>query len=136
MDADPFDIETLRTCNPAAGTYLNESDLVAKAEMAANTCVEPAFRRFHLNQRVRTDEDARIVDAATWNRGAVPVDEAALVGKPCIGGYDSAVKHDLVAFLATFTDKDGVVDFSPAFGHRLDGCREGARASASCSSNG
>ena len=43
------------------------------------------------------------------------------MGKPCIGGYDSAVKHDLVAFLATFTDKDGVVEFSAASGHRLDG---------------
>ena len=77
MDADPFDIETLRTCNPAAGIYLNESDLVAKAEMAANTaCVRTGLSALSLNQRVRTDEDARIVDAATWNRGAVPVDEA------------------------------------------------------------
>ena len=61
LDADPFDIETLRTCNPAAGIYLNESDLVAKAEMAASTLAfEPGFRRFRLNQRVRTDADARM----------------------------------------------------------------------------
>ena len=40
MDADPFDIETIRACNPAAGVYLNESDLIAAADMAsAKLCV-------------------------------------------------------------------------------------------------
>ena len=99
--------------------------------MAANTLrSNRPFGAFSLNQRVRTDEDARIVDAATWNRGAVPVDEAGLVGKPCICGYDSAVKHDLVAFLATFTDKDGVVDILARFWTplgRMQGRRPGER---------
>ena len=71
---------------------------------------EPAYRNYRLNQRIRTDVDARLVDAATWNRGAVPVIETNLVGKPCTCGLDSAAKHDLVAFLMAFPSPDGSFD--------------------------
>ena len=111
MDADPFDLETLRECNPAAGVYLNESDLIAAADMARRSyAFEPAYRNLRLNQRIRTDVDARLVDAATWNRGAVPVIESNLIGKPCTCGFDSAAKHDLVAFLMAFTSPSGIFD--------------------------
>ena len=47
MDADPFDIETLRACNPACNVYLNESDLVGEASMAAcSSGAEPAIAAF------------------------------------------------------------------------------------------
>ena len=111
MDVDPFAIETLRACNPAANVYLNESDLVGEASMAAcSSGAEPSYRRFRLNQRVRTDADARICDAATWNRGAVPVDEQKLIGKTCICGFDDAIKHDLVALVMAFPSADGSFD--------------------------
>ena len=111
MDADPFAIETIRACNPALGNFLNESDLVAAADMARRSYVfQPAFQNYHLNQRIRTDVDARLVDAATWNRGAVPVIESNLVGKACTCGMDLAAKHDLTAFLMAFPSPDGSFD--------------------------
>ena len=111
MDADPFALETIRDCNPASGIYLNESDLVAAADMARRSyAFEPAYRNLRLNQRIRTDVDARLVDAATWNRGAVPVIERNLVGKNCTCGLDLAAKHDLTAFILAFPSPDGSFD--------------------------
>ena len=110
-DADPFDIETLRACNPACGIYLNESDLVGEAGIAAcSSGAEPSYRRFRLNQRVRTEADARICDATTWNRGAISVDETKLIGKTCVCGFDDASKHDLVALVMAFPSADGSFD--------------------------
>ena len=131
MDADPFDIETLRACNPACRRLLNESDLVGEASMAAcSSGAEPSYRRFRLNQRVRTEADARICDAATWNRGAIPVDEAKLIGKTCICGFDDAIKHDLVALVMAFPSADGSFDILCRFWTplgQLDGRRPAER---------
>ena len=70
--------------------------MIAAADMARRSyAFEPAYRNLRLNQRIRTDVDARLVDAATWNRGAVPVIESNLVGKHCTCGFDFAAKHDL-----------------------------------------
>jgi phage terminase large subunit-like protein len=130
-DADPFDLETIRACNPACGHYLNETDLIVGAEMAKQSYAqEPSYRRYRLNQRVRTDGDARLIDAATWNRGAVPVIEANLVGKPCTCGFDSAAKHDLVAFLMAFPGPNGFSDILCRFWTplgQLPGRRPGER---------
>jgi phage terminase large subunit-like protein len=111
VNSDPFDIKTIRACNPAAGIYLNESDLIAASEMAKRSyAFEPAYRNLRLNQRVRTDADARLVDAATWNRGTIPVNEQVLTGKDCTAGLDLAAKHDLTAFVASFQHPDGSHD--------------------------
>ena len=111
MDADPFALETIQDCNPASGIYLNESDLVAAADMARRSyAFEPAYRNLRLNQRIRTDVDARLVDSATWNRGAVPVIERNLVGKNCTCGLDLAAKHDLTALILAFPSPNGSFD--------------------------
>ena len=136
LTADPFDIETIRACNPAAGVYLNGSDLIAAADMAARSyAFEPAYRNYRLNQRIRTDVDARLVDAATWNRGAIPVLEQSLIGKACTAASISSAKHDLIAFLLAFPIPTGRSISSPAFGRRTAAGRK-APASASYSSSG
>jgi phage terminase large subunit-like protein len=131
MDADAFSLETIRECNPAAGIFLNEADLVAAADMGRQSdAFEPAYRNYRLNQRIRTDADARLVDAATWNRGAVPVVEEKLIGKSCVCGFDNAAKHDLVAFLLAFEDTDGILDILCRFWTplgQLPGRRPGER---------
>jgi phage terminase large subunit-like protein len=71
---------------------------------------EPAYRNLRLNQRIRTDVDARLVDAGTWNRGAIPVVEQNLIGKACTAGLDLSAKHDLTAFLLAFPASDGTFD--------------------------
>ena len=79
MDSDPFDPEVLKAVNPAWGHYLNPTDLLNDLEEAKrSTAFEPAYRRFRLNQRVQSDENARLLDAATWKLGARPIDEAML----------------------------------------------------------
>ena len=111
MDADPFDPETVRACNPAVGHFLNEKDLIEDADMARRSfAFEPNYRNKRLNQRIRTDVDARLVDAATWTRGAVPVVEQNLVGKVCTGGLDMSAKHDLSALILAFPADDGSFD--------------------------
>ena len=131
MDADPFDVETLRACNPAIGHFLSESDLVADADMARRSyAFEPSFRNKRLNQRILTDADARLVDAATWNLGAIPVNEASLIGKTCICGFDNAFKHDLVALVMAFPAADGSYDVLCRFWTplgQLDGRRPAER---------
>ena len=136
-DTDPFDLETIRECNPALGIYLDESDLVEQAEMAKQIYAqEPGFRRYRLNQRVRTDADARLIDAATWNRGAVPVIEQNLIGEPCTAGLDLSAKHDLTAFLLAFPSSDGTFDIVCRFWTPLGQLPADALVSVSCSSNG
>ena len=44
MDADPFDPETVRACNPAVGLVLNEKDLIEDADMARRSfAFEPYY---------------------------------------------------------------------------------------------
>ena len=44
MDADPFDIETIRACNPAIGHFLSEPDLIEDADMARGSyAFEPSL---------------------------------------------------------------------------------------------
>ncbi len=44
VDSDPFNIKTIWACNPAAGVFLNEDDLVAAAAMARRSVAfEPSL---------------------------------------------------------------------------------------------
>lgn len=99
-DLDPFDPEVIRACNPALGSFLDERDVMASAEMARRTpAFEPAHRNLRLNQRVDANEERRIVTREVWERGAKPVDEDGLAGHDCEAGLDLSAKHDLSAFV-------------------------------------
>lgn len=107
-DSDAFDPEVLKAANPAWGHYLNPTDLLNDLEEAKRSAAfEPAYRRFRLNQRVQSDENARLLDAETWKLGARPIDEAMLRGKPCVAALDDAEKHDLASLSLVFV-VDGV----------------------------
>ena len=102
-DADPFDPNVLRACNPAIGHFLNEADLLADLEKARRLpAYEARYRNRRLNQRVDPNPEARLVSAAVWKLGDAPVDRDALRGRRCFGGLDLSGKGDLSALELAF----------------------------------
>jgi phage terminase large subunit-like protein len=107
VDADPFDVETIRAVNPALGVFLDEGDLVAEAERARRLpAFEPAFRNLRLNQRVEAGNEARLCTAPVWKLGAVPVDAERLEGRACVAALDLSGKHDLTSLTLAFPDDE------------------------------
>lgn len=115
-DANPFDLEVLKSVNPAWGRYLDLDDLMkSRARAQRIPGFEPAFRNLRLNQRIDANDEHRIVTAAVWKLGAVPVDIEALRGRSCYGGLDLSGKHDLTALVLAFPDEAGGFDLVPYF---------------------
>lgn len=73
-----YDTETLR------GDYLGAKDQVAEWLN---------FQRYRLNI-FRRDEDQAWIDLPTWDRLAVPVPDAELVGRPCFLAFDGSQTTD------------------------------------------
>jgi phage terminase large subunit-like protein len=69
---------------------------------------ENAFRRLYLN--VWTESETRWLSMEQWDRGAVPVDPAALQGRSCFVGVDLSSTKDLSALVAIFPDDAGAYD--------------------------
>lgn len=115
-DADPFDEEVWKACNPAWGIYLDETDFRQKADLAKRQpAFESSFRNLRLNQRIDANDEHRIVTAAVWKLGAVPVKAEELEGRECYGGLDLSGKHDLTALVLAFPDASGGFDLLPYF---------------------
>lgn len=106
-DADPFDEKVLRSVNPAFDKYLNVKDVLADMRKAQRIpAFEPRYRNRRLNQRVDSNAENRIVQAAVWIQGNMQVDRAALKGRRCFGGLDLSGKHDLTALVLVFPSDD------------------------------
>ena len=112
-DADPYDEQTIRACNPAAGIFLDADQLLQEAARARrNPADRPAFRNLRLNQRVDANEDARLFTTEVWRscagEGAEVADpaelKAALKGRRCFGALDLSGKHDLTSLTLVFPD--------------------------------
>jgi phage terminase large subunit-like protein len=104
-EADPFDEETIKACNPAYGKFLDLDDLKKSMERARRMpTFEPAYRNLRLNQRVDAATEGRLCTNAIWKLGAVDVDVERLRGRRCYGGLDLSGKHDLTALVLVFPD--------------------------------
>lgn len=117
-DADPFDPDVIKACNPAVGHFLDLGDLLRSANLAKNLpSKEPSYRNLRLNQRVDAGEENRAVTAAVWKEGATPVDRAALKGRRCFGALDLSGKHDLTSLTLVFPDdaEEPAYDVLPFF---------------------
>ena len=124
-DADPFDIETLKACNPAWGDFLNDKEVIRTMEMAKSLpSQEPAFRNLHLNQRV--DASNRFVSSTIWqaNGGAPDGDWA---GCAIYAGLDLSAVNDLTAF-TPMAQVNGFWEVRPTFWLPGEGLREKSRA--------
>lgn len=110
-EADPFAEDTLRSCNPAWGTFLDITDLMNAARRAKRIpSMEPGFRNLRLNQRVHATADDLLLTATLWKHGNVqPLIRS---GMECFGGLDLSGKHDLTALVLAFPSEED----DPAYG--------------------
>ncbi len=112
VDADPFDVETIRACNPAAGVFLDLDDIVQEAKQAQRLpLLEARFRNLRLNQRIDGNIDNRVITRPVWEACKAELDVADLRGRRCYGGLDLSGKHDLCALVLAFPDDEPDVGF-------------------------
>lgn len=96
MDADPFDIETVRAANPALGDMLSEREVMDMAAAAKRMPSREAdYRNLILNQRV--DVTSPFVSQVVWKQNG---DHGQLSG-PVYGGLDLSETTDLTALVLT-----------------------------------
>ncbi|WP_027142723.1 terminase TerL endonuclease subunit [Mesorhizobium sp. WSM3626] len=113
-DADPFDEEVWKACNPAWGIFLDETEFRAQAERAKRMAsFLPRFLNLRLNRRVEAQE--RFIRAAEWKACGGKVDVAGLAGRRCYGGLDLGSTRDLSCLTLVFPDDEGGFDVLPFF---------------------
>lgn len=124
-DADPFDENVWKACNPAWGKFLDETEFRSQAERAKRVpSFLGRFLNLRLNQRVEAEE--RFLAAADWKACAGDIDHTALRGKRCYLGLDLSSTTDLTALAAYFPDSGDLLTWfwKPAEGldeaERLD----------------
>jgi phage terminase large subunit-like protein len=91
--------------NPSLDVTVPEEYLAAECAKAKSIpAYENTFRRLYLNQW--TQQETRFLPMTTWDACGAPVDEAALLGRPCYVGLDLASTTDLAAMVLLFPDGD------------------------------
>jgi phage terminase large subunit-like protein len=121
MDADPFDIATVREANPALGDMLSEREVMDMAEAARRMpSREAEYRNLILNQRV--DASSPFVSQIVWKQNG---DEGQLSG-PVYGGLDLSETTDLTA-LVLVSPKRGLWPVKPTFWLPEEGLPEKSR---------
>jgi phage terminase large subunit-like protein len=100
-DADPFDENVWRACNPAYGIFLDMGDFKRQAARAKRMpSFLSAFRNLRLNQRVYADP--RFISGDDWKACSGEIDMEALRGRACYGGLDLSSTRDLSALVLAF----------------------------------
>ena len=95
-ELDPFAEETIRLANPAFGTFLNASEVLAMAQDAKRMPAREAeYRNLILNQRVEVLNP--FISPAVWKACSGPV--GSLEGIPVYGGLDLSAVSDLTALV-------------------------------------
>jgi phage terminase large subunit-like protein len=114
-EADAFDEATIRSVNPAFGSFLDASDVLGEAARAKRMpSFEPAFRNLRLNQRISTFDRVGLIKPEVWALGDEAIDEALFTsGRPVFGGLDLSARVDLTALVLAVEDDEGVVHVKP-----------------------
>jgi phage terminase large subunit-like protein len=129
--ADPEDDwtaeATWRKANPSLGETVKLDYLAAEGRRAQELPgYQNTFKRLHLC--LWTEQADRWLDVATWDRGAAPLpDDAVLHDRPCWGGLDLASTHDLTAFVLVWPREAGGYWVRPWFWLPAEGLAERAR---------
>lgn len=102
VDADPFDIETVRKANPGLGDVMNQEEVMRMAEKARRMpSREASYRNLVLNQRI--DVYNPFVSKQIWSaNGDMPEPRG-----PCYGGLDLSEVNDLTALELVFPQETG-----------------------------
>lgn len=124
-DADPWDEASWYLANPALGDFRSKEDVARQAGQARRIpSKEAAFRNLILNQRVAAE--TRFLPISEWRACGGPLDDEALIGRPCWAGLDLAATRDLTALVLAFPDDDGQVAVRCHFYLPSDGLAERA----------
>jgi len=108
-DADPFDIETARACNPNYGITTKPDyfqQMISRARESMSD--EIVYRTLHLNQWVQSENKFFRTGQFEKNDGEL----RPAAGRPCYCGVDLSSNQDTTAFTAVWPglDDDGLPD--------------------------
>jgi phage terminase large subunit-like protein len=114
VDADVFDEDVIRACNPAFGIFLDAGTLLKEARQARRLpSSESAFRNLRCNQRISAAPDL-LVTPSVWALGNDPIDEKIFRdGRPVYAGLDLSARLDLTAMVLAAEDNAGIVHLKP-----------------------
>ena len=124
LEADSFDVETIKLANPAFDDFMNPVEVLAMAADAQRMPAREAeFRNLVLNQRC--DTSAPFVAPNVWKACGDP--PGSLEGVPVYGGLDLSEVSDLTA-LVLVGFRDGKWRVRPTFWLPEEGLAERAVA--------
>jgi phage terminase large subunit-like protein len=107
IDADWTDEKVWKQSNPALGDFRSIEEMRTMAARAKEIpAQENTFRRLYLNQW--TEQAARWISMAAWDKCLAPVERVHLRGRRCYVAMDLSSTKDLTALIAAFPDDDGV----------------------------
>jgi len=107
LEADAFDVKSIKQANPAFGDFMNKEEVLAQAETAKRMpSAEAAFRNLVLNQRISKSNP--FVPPNVWKaNGGEPSPDAFRDGQMRIG-LDLSAKQDLTAAVMVARDADNI----------------------------
>jgi phage terminase large subunit-like protein len=124
VEADPFDVETIKQANPAFGDFQSADEVKAMAEDARRMpSRENEYRNLILNQRV--DRTTPFVSKTIWQANGGEVSDWGDV--PVYAGLDLSAVHDLTAFVPIAWIEDAW-EVKPTFWLPGEGLLEKSRA--------
>jgi phage terminase large subunit-like protein len=120
-DADTFDEETWKACNPAWGIFLDVEEFRSQAARAQRV---PSFRAKFENLRLnrRIDAETQYISDADWMACKGELDREKLKGRPCFAGLDLSQTTDMSAVSLFFPNDGGAI--LPHFWLPADGLME------------
>jgi len=113
-DADVFDPDVIRACNPAMDVFLDAETLFKEAEQAKRLpSAESSFRNLRCNQRIATAADL-LCTPTVWAQGDAAVDDNVFLdGRPVYAGLDLSARLDLTALVLAAEDDQQRIHIKP-----------------------
>jgi phage terminase large subunit-like protein len=113
-DANVFDRDVIRGCNPALGIFLDAETIFKEAEQARRMpSAESSFRNLRCNQRIATAADL-LCTPSVWALGDAAIDaDLFRDGRPVYGGLDLSARLDLTALVLAIEDDHGRIQLKP-----------------------
>ena len=113
-DADVFDRDVIRACNPALDIFLDAETLFKEADQARRLpSAESSFRNLRCNQRIATAADL-LCTPTVWAQGDAAVDDSVFLdGRPVYAGLDLSARLDLTALVLAVEDDRQRIQVKP-----------------------
>ena len=98
-DADAFDVEVIKACNPAFGDFQNADEVLEQSQVAGRMpSRENSYRNLILNQRISVVSS--FVSRSVWE--SCSQEPAEIEGVEVWGGLDLSARTDLTGFVLIY----------------------------------